>query len=192
MAKHLKVDAQLITDFQEEYLPAFSLKKWHRNVAYKIQTEQKITTAMGMERIFFSRPDDDATIRSAIAFEPQSVVGQMTNQALLQLWHECPDIRLLLQIHDAIGFLYPDSPQLESDLLSRYQKIMEVPVQFGAQSITIPSEMKVGWNWGNFDPKKPNENPDGLMKFRGKDVRVRTAGRLDNLLSSIYSTHTKS
>lgn len=192
VAKNLKVEIDLIRAFQKEYLGAFHLDKWHKWVAGELMTKQLMVTALGMERVFFDRPETDETLRKAIAFEPQSIVGQIMNIGMLRLWRYMPEIKLVLQIHDAVGFLYRDNPATEAATLAKAQELLKIPVQFGPETVIIPSEMKVGWNWGKFDPKKPHLNPDGLMKWKGKDERKRTEGRLDQLLSTLYLPNTKS
>lgn len=188
IAKNLKVTKQMIETFQENYLSAFGLSKWHALVATKLQTEMFMVTALGMERHFFDRPEDEATLRKAIAFEPQSIVGHITNQALLTLWREYRKVMVLLQIHDALGFQYKNDPVLEKEIHTAANELMQVPIQFGTETIRIPWEPNVGFNWGKYN----YDNPDGLIKFRGYDDRVRSATRLDQLLSSLNKSFTKS
>lgn len=33
-------------------------------------------------------------------------------------------------------------------------------------TIQIPVDVKLGMNWGEFDPKKPDENPEGLRPWQ--------------------------
>lgn len=192
VARNLKVLVPMIESFQKEYLGAFHLDKWHKWVSQQLMTTQMMITALGMERVFFDRPDTDETLRKAIAFEPQSIVGQVMNMGMLRIWRHMPEVKLVLQVHDAVGFLYRDNPVTEPAILAKAQELLKIPLQFGKETIVIPSEMKVGWNWGSFDPKKPDDNPDGLIKWKGKDARRRTEGRLDKLLSSLYLPNTKS
>jgi DNA polymerase I-like protein with 3'-5' exonuclease and polymerase domains len=65
---------------------------------------------MGRRRQFYGRTGDEATIREAVAFEPQSAVADTLNQAMLRLWKVSPvyGIQLLAQIHDAILLQLPD------------------------------------------------------------------------------------
>jgi hypothetical protein len=52
MAKHLKVPTKIMEDFQDAYLPAFGLSKWHAWVAQQLQLDQRITTLLGSNSLF--------------------------------------------------------------------------------------------------------------------------------------------
>ena len=65
-------------------------------------------TRNGRRRRFFGRLNDDATIREAIAYDPQGSVGDILNLGMLQVWRD-NTCQLLLQIHDAILVQYPES-----------------------------------------------------------------------------------
>lgn len=184
MSKHLKVTERVMADFQCAYFTAFpGIPKWHRWVAHQLGVHQEITTPLGRRRIFFGRPGDDATLREAIAFCPQSVVGDLLNVALWRVWKFLPEVQLLGQIHDAIVFQYPEDREVE--LMSRALELTRVPVTLGNRTLIIPSEAKVGWNWASQDKKPftPENNPNGLKKWKGQpDDRRRVTG-LDRVIS---------
>lgn len=190
MAKHLNVEEKIIQKFQENYFAAYHLHRWHKLCAQKLMTTQMIVTPFGTENIFFDRPEDDATLRFYIAYEPQSTVGQLTNIGLLRIWHTMPEVALTFQVHDAIYFQADESLD-QADLIKRARACMEVPIKYGSETVIIPTEFKTGFNWGNFDPRKPNNNPNGLMKWKGNDERKRQQGRLDQFLSTIHLTPAK-
>ena len=50
--------------------------------------ERCVQTALGRYRTFFGHPQDGATHRKAVAFDPQSTVGDMLNLGLWLVWHE--------------------------------------------------------------------------------------------------------
>lgn len=71
--------------------------------------------------------------------------------------------RMLLQIHDAIGFVVPEE-HVES-VLPSVRELMLIPIPIARKGvepyeIVIPVEIAVGQNWGEYDEKK---NPDGLQ-----------------------------
>jgi DNA polymerase I-like protein with 3'-5' exonuclease and polymerase domains len=77
----------------------------------------------GRRRQFYGRTGDEATIREAVAFEPQSVIADTLNQAMLRLWRKGPaigGIQLLAQIHDAILLQVPDDHILTKSWLLWY------------------------------------------------------------------------
>lgn len=175
MARHLKVSVPIMRDFQAAYFKAFpGISQWHRWVAEELQLRQTITTPLGRKRIFFGRPDDDATLREAIAYCPQSIVGDLLNLALWRLWRYNSYIQILAQVHDAVVFQYKE--EIEEKALAKTLELMAIPITLGGRTMTIPSEVQVGWNWGKQDPKKKmfeDGNPFGLAKWKGKDERVR-------------------
>jgi len=168
MARHLKVPSQLMVDFQERYFDAFpGIRKWHRWVAEQLQTTQTLTTFWGRERQFFGRPNDDTTLREAIAFEPQSCTADRTNFGLYRIWKEFgPKVQLLAQTHDSVSFQYPRA--LRDEVVPRAVALMEIPITVAGRTMVVPGEAKVGYNWGyqKFDKKSGKmQNPNGLRKY---------------------------
>lgn len=186
MSKHTKIPLHIVQEFQERYFLAFPhIRKWHNWVAEQVMTKQVLVTALGRERLFFGRSDDDATIREAIAHEPQSLVAEVTNLGVYKVWRKCPWAQLLAQVHDAIIYQQEESAD-EAQLIKAAQSEIEISIPFESRcggktlDLVIPSAVKTGWNWqevGNdFIPvhdKKAKPNPDGLMKYKGQDARRR-------------------
>jgi DNA polymerase-1 len=189
MARHLKVDKSLIEEFQRNYFAAFpAMRKWHVWVSEQLALSQSITTFVGRERTFFGRPNDDTTLREAIAYEPQSVVGDLVNEGGYRVWKQFPEAQALAQIHDAYLFQIPET---RLDLIEPILKTFEVPVrdQKSGRVLRIPAEAKVGWNWAGCEMETPVEkrkfkdgNPDGLRKWKGSESRTRTEDPTASLL----------
>ena len=163
IAKHLKISKHIAEEFQHHYFTAFpEISQWHRKIAAELQSGNgSITTALGRERFFFGRLTDDATLREAIAYEPQSIVGDVLNKGLLNVYRNLPQIQLLAQVHDAILFQFNDY-----SLLPQMQKLMRVPVEFYGRTMVIPVETLVGKNWA----KANANNPQGLKKWKAGNV----------------------
>jgi len=183
MAKHTKLDARLIKEFQGKYFDAFPAHQlWHAHVAAILYREGKLTSLTGRRRWFFGRRDDDSTVREAIAYDPQGSVGDILNQGMLEVWRSglC---QLLLQVHDAILVQYPE--EQEQTILPQLLKIIQVPMQLNhSRPFLIPSEAKVGWNWASYS----TDNPDGLKKWNGDDRRRQerpASTELDRVLCTI-------
>lgn len=78
--------------------------------------------------------------------------------------------QLLLQVHDAIGFQVPEKNA--DKVLPLVRELMMIPIPIKRRGIepyeiTIPVEIQVGYNWGEHNPKKPDENPNGLRSWNG-------------------------
>lgn len=180
-AKHLKCPLEVMEDFQHRYCrgptAAFScISKWWQWTAQEIQTKHLLVTPFGRERHFFGWTSDDATLREAIAFQPQSTTADRTNLALYLIWRYLPQVQLLAQTFDSVTFQYNEGQ--ESYVIPRALELMQ-SITFhhpSGRSYTVPGEAKVGWNWGNFDPKDPKKNPEGLMKWSPSRPDTRTRG----------------
>lgn len=75
---------------------------------------------------------------------------------------------MLLQIHDAIGFQFPDGHG--NKILPIVQELMQIPIPIKRRGlepyeITIPVDIQVGWNWGEYDAKT-GKNPSGLRPWK--------------------------
>lgn len=172
MAKHTKLEASLIKEFQTRYFSAFpAIPHWHAWVATQLATEGHLYTLTGHRRWFFGRRDDDTTLREAIAYGPQGTIGVLLNRGMLNVWR-LGICQLLLQIHDAIVVQFPE--HLEDSIVPQLVQALKVPIELNhGRTLIIPSEAKTGWNWADSSP----ENPDGLSKFKGHDTRVRSRPR---------------
>jgi DNA polymerase I-like protein with 3'-5' exonuclease and polymerase domains len=193
IARVLKVEERVIADFQMAYFAAFvGLRRWHEWVSRCISLNNELTTPLGRTRTFFGRPGDDATLREAIAFSPQSYVGDLLNAALWRVWRFLPEVQLLAQVHDAIVFQFPE--EREQELLPRARDLCLIPVTAEStitpgelKTMTIPIEVKTGWNWASSEIKTSRgiiKNPGGMMKWKANqlDERKRPRG-LDRIVS---------
>jgi len=139
--------AKTILDRRHRSIPG--LKKWWRDVEKTLLKYRKIKTCLGRERIFFGRIDN-TTLRDAVAFEPQSIVADVTNMILTRLeMDDSCKMSILLQVHDEIvGELY------EKDLDSVIGKIkdaIKIPliINPNRSPLIIPIDIEVGENWRN-------------------------------------------
>lgn len=160
-----------VQDFQDRYFAAFPAhRRWHHWVAEQLATQGYLVSLMGRKRWFMGRHDDDATLREAVAFDPQSSIADLLNRGLFRLWWKQQTdptnypIDVLLQVHDAALIEYPEDAD-ESVLLPRLLATIETPITLkhgpDTRTLLIPSEAEIGWTWG----KATNENPDGLQKW---------------------------
>ena len=178
MARHLKVPTRVMEDFQQRYFEAFPcIPRWHRWVVERLQRDGVLVTPFGRRRQFFGRSNDDATLRKAIAFSPQSSTGDRLNLGLWRVWKYEPEVQLLAQVHDALYVQYREGTNEEA-LVKRLLKHVEVELSHNGRRFVIPGECKTGFNWGLFGP----DNPDGLKKWSGKDERKRQSSGMERIL----------
>lgn len=172
IAKEVHIEHALVADFQKKYFKAFpSHQEWHAWVRNKLGKDGFITTFLGRRRAFFGRRWEDETLRGAIAYEPQSVIGDYINTGLLRVWRSGL-VQLLVQVHDALVFQYPE--EKENEIIPQVQALLEIEVPLlHGRSLTISTEAMVGWNWGKAHVEGALVNPNGLVPFTGNDQRKR-------------------
>jgi DNA polymerase I-like protein with 3'-5' exonuclease and polymerase domains len=165
----INVPTKFVEDFQRNYFDAFpGIPEWHLNVIAQVQRFGTITTQLKRERRFWGRPDDKATWREAIAFEPQSLVGDIMNEGLIQVqqWikQQLPEAKTLLgrgkrllefnprvpdlraQIHDAGVFIVPldGIAEIARELTQRLQYPIHFP---GVGDMLIKNDVLIGKRW---------------------------------------------
>ncbi len=198
IAQAVGIPANVVEDFQHRYFTAFrAIPAWHAWTKDQLQSLQHLDTPLGRRRWFFGRPTEDSTLREAIAYVPQSTVGELLNLIMWKCWRRSllwhgpsttdPDalpIQLLLQNHDAFAFQVPENVFLHEviNAVNLEFQSTPIPLQRGAEtrSLIIPGEFVTGFNWayadkGN-DPTKwtfKDGNKDGLTKWGGSDPRTR-------------------
>ena len=167
MAAHTKVAVPIIEGFQAKYFRAFpGIKAWHEWTDQELRRCGQLTTLFGRRRNFFGRIPDQDTLRKAIAYAPQSMTADEINLGMLRLW-ALEHIQLLIQVHDSILFQYPE--ELEDEIVPAAIEALTITIPLlNDRPFTVPVEAKVGWNWGDWNPKEPLENPDGLRTW-GRD-----------------------
>ena len=178
MARQAKIPQKMAQAFQDKYFSAFpGIAKWHRYVAQQLQTVQRIENSFGVSRTFFGRPNDDTTLREAIAHGPQSSTAMRTNLAMWRIWRHLDACELLAQKHDSITFQFP-SITAEHRVVTGALALMSTKLTHCGRTFDCPAEAKTGWNWGKYDAVL---NPNGMRKYKGIDDRVRLQG-LDRVL----------
>lgn len=198
MSRSLKIPLAVAEEFQARYVrgrprsalgpaiePAFpGIAKWWQWTAEQLQTLHMLETPFGRRRHFFGRPNDDTTLREAIAFLPQSTTADRMNLGLWRVWKAMPQVQLLAQTYDSITFQYSDKLD-EREIIEEVLRLIRVELTApNGRKYIVPGEAKVGWNWGsrvsqediqktvewnraNFNQmrKLPRFNPDGLIKW---------------------------
>ena len=173
LAKTTGIPLKVLKEFQIKYFDKFPcILAWQRWVENQLLIVGSITTLMGRRRQFFGRlKGDSSVLREALAYEPQSITGDVINTGLLKVWRKFSgDVHVLAQVHDSILIQYPQ--ELENDLIPKILEEMRIKIELeNGRVCVIPAEAKCGWNWSNFDDKNPKKNPKGLQKFSGMDDR---------------------
>lgn len=168
LAIQARTPITLVEEFQRKFFHNFpGIQRWHEWTARQLESKGYLISAYGDRRQFWGRLNDDSTLRSAIAFQPQHIVGKLTAIGLYRIWNELPHshVQILNNGHDAaIG-------QIRKDSLDTYlPKVLEclnnplevTDITGKTRPMSIPWEASIGLNWGKYFPKYPDVNPNGL------------------------------
>lgn len=128
------------------------LTSWWNETAYQVRTTRKLFNLAPHRRMrhFYDRVEN--CLPNAIAFVPQSTVGDVLNLAILKCNadEELRDygVQLLVQVHDAIGGQVPE--KYVEPAMARMRKLMDVPltVPKTGEVFSIPVEIAFGDSWG--------------------------------------------
>lgn len=125
------------------------IKQWQNDTINEVQQKGFLVTPLGFRRHFWERLTDPATHREAVAFKPQSLVGQILVVGLFRMWRDLSSegLQVLANGHDAVlgqipigrrGFFTP-----------KIKEAMEFDVQIGERVMRIPTDVSYGTNWGD-------------------------------------------
>jgi DNA polymerase-1 len=180
LAEQANLDVAIVSEFQRKYFLAFPAhRKWQADVDHRLRTVGHLVSLTGRKRWFFGRRNDPATLREAIAYDPQCSLADIVNRAMLSIWRQRLAI-IAMHDHDALTFMYRE--ELEDALIPQLLSALVVPIPLAqGRTLRIPYDVEVGWNKGHYDP---NTNPDGLRAYKGHDDRKRqpVRGLLDSIV----------
>ena len=124
------------------------IRMWHMEVEEQLRKSRVLETPLGRKRMFFGRWGNDLT-REAIAYVPQSTVGDVLNMGIIRCKDAMPqNWEMILQNHDAVLMQVPldADPQHVSRFLKHY---FEFPIEVNGEMLTIPIDIKEGLTWGD-------------------------------------------
>lgn len=141
--------------YQNQYLSRYiGVPKWWSWLAQQLTKNNGILHASGHFRRFFGRPNDDDTLRSALAEEPQGNTTYATKLAIFKLWYD-PDNRrsdgsLIIEplhtVHDSLNVQFKKCDlQFARDKIPTY---FNNPITIGNRTFSIPYEGSYGESWG--------------------------------------------
>jgi DNA polymerase I-like protein with 3'-5' exonuclease and polymerase domains len=178
VAKHLKVEQEIIEKFQKRYFEVFSgILRWHEEVQTLLQDTGVLITPIGRERTFFGRLNDSETLKKAVAHLPQSLISDIVKLGTYLAWKELIINRkgwaqIHGDVHDGVLWSLREIFLLESAECLR--RCMTITVEVKGRKMTIPVELKVGYRWISQDKRHPhrmrNYEPGILNKIKRPDV----------------------
>lgn len=134
-----------------------------REVAQEIRYSRTLNTSFGRKRTFFGRWDD-MLMREAYSYVPQSTVGDLGRVAIINVDRFCrtiPGAEFLLNVHDSILVQCNIGDVLT--VANGMEEAMRISMTIKGRKFYIPTDCKVGYNWGGRPKKEPEQNPQGLV-----------------------------
>lgn len=108
------------------------LGRWWNAIKYKLRQDSTLVNLYGRPRVFYGR--SEAELPAAVAYIPQSTVGDCMNYGIINLWNsgmaggDTPRIQMLMQIHDALVYQFPYTTDAEMfSLLRDVREKMLIP-----------------------------------------------------------------
>ncbi len=129
------------------------LAEWWKSIERSLMDSNVLSNLHGRPRIFFGRPLE--ILPNAVAFKPQSTIGDHVNIALHRIYHdpECKfyKVECLLQVHDAIGGQAPT--EVIEPAMKRVRELMTIPLwsDMTQEHFTIPVDVGIGPNWADVE-----------------------------------------
>lgn len=127
------------------------LESWWQEIYMKVSREKYLVNSFGRRVNFFEHiRKRDNTHRSAVSFRPQSSISDKNTIAIAKAaermrgWGE-----VMLHAHDGGVFQVPEERVDDAEEIIREEMVM--PIRAGNMQITIPIEVKRGYNWKEMD-----------------------------------------
>lgn len=145
------------------------IEMYQKGIINELSTRGKtIVTPLG-RKITYYEFWGDRLFNAACAYKPQSTVGDMTNQGLINIYYGLrPEIRLdiLLQVHDSL-VMQVHKDDLSWQVIQKIKEHMTIPITIGLDTFTIPIEMSIGLNWYELSEIK---NEASYLEWRKNNI----------------------
>jgi len=153
-AMNLNLSVYEAMGIQQKYFKAFpEIKLWQKKVENSLRKTRQLKTPFGRIRTFFGRlptatGDGHETLKEALAYVPQSVVGDTLNQGLLKLYYLLPkEAQIWLQVHDSV--LVHVKKEKANEVLHLMKETLTKELIINSRVLVIPVELKMGPTWGS-------------------------------------------
>lgn len=119
---------------------------WHGAIVQELSDNNRVlSNPYFRHRRFMAEWNVDLWKRG-YAFKPQSTIGDLLNDAMMNFYDQwCDKIRLLLQLHDGMYISYPANERML--WLRRLREAMTIPMEINGREVIIDVEIKAGPNW---------------------------------------------
>ena len=137
------------------------LRVWWSDVERRLRATRTLHTCLGRRLHFFGRLEGE-TLRSAIAFEPQSTCGDVCNimfRKISRQEHYWP----VLTTHDEVILETPIKYAKEAAYALVEASKVTLNIRSNIEPLVIPIEMMIGYNWGKMKEWEPGQSIKELI-----------------------------
>lgn len=122
------------------------IKTWQEDFKKKVASRRYVENRFGYRRYYFERITED-TYREAIAWVPQSTVGIYINKVWMAFHEHCPEVQVLLQVHDSLVGQFPAHKREKN--LADMDRVSQIVVPY-SDPLIIPVGVKTSTvSWGD-------------------------------------------
>lgn len=120
------------------------IERWHTRIKAQINRSRFVENRFGYRWYIFDRVD--SIIPDAIAWIPQSTVSVVINRIWVNIYELCPEVEVLLQVHDSLAGQYPIGLP---DYRRRIEEVGQIKIPY-EDPLTIPFSVKTSEvSWGD-------------------------------------------
>lgn len=106
LAQRLGLSVREAEATQQWYFGRFPrIKQWQDRIRHQVSHKRMVENVFGYRCYFFDRIEGNV-FNQAAAWIPQSTVACIINRAYLNIFHNLPEIDILLQVHDSLAGQY--------------------------------------------------------------------------------------
>ena len=106
LAQRLGLSVREAETTQQWYFGRFPrIKQWQDRVRHQVSSKRMVENVFGYRCYFFDRIEGNV-FNQAAAWIPQSTVACIINRAYLNIFHNLPEVEILLQVHDSLAGQY--------------------------------------------------------------------------------------
>lgn len=132
-----------------------NLDRWHKEVRNQIERNRTLYNFFGRRKTWYGTITNK-TIQEACAYIPQSTIGDLMCQMLIQLFNHPLykewNLRIMQNGHDSTLLQAPRNITL--DQINQIAKIMEYPLVYKNRTFIVPTSWEIGESWGELKTDK--------------------------------------
>jgi DNA polymerase-1 len=125
------------------------LRVWHQSIQNQLREDKVLTTPLGRKHRFLDRWGD-SLFRPAYSYLPQSTVGDLMNQSIVDIYkYEGDWLDMWLQLHDGTYFHVRKDLVEKAVIVLRKHMMREIEVNHDTMLIEV--DFKAGQSWGELE-----------------------------------------